>query len=199
MKYYVYFYIDKVDFRWYVFQIERLLGTRIEFQRKIFPTLLLLIFTLSCESFYRKASKRNVKSLTINRKKAISVACFWRVLLPLRNLPRRMCGRERNRRKQTARRTSNIPRLVRGIFHQNCSKSDLPRSRLNSLPSSYGFFFFFLICIAFVSFPLCRYVGTVKLLSRDYRLMCLNMRVPWTLKTQCFAFPTGNFAFYTAL
>ena len=59
-------------------------------------------------------------------------------------------------------------------------------------------FFFFLICIAFVSFPLCRYVGTVKLLSRDYRLMCLNMRVPWTLKTQCFAFPTGNFAFYTA-
>lgn len=139
------FYFEKVDFRWYVFQIEHLLGMRIEFQRKFYShtLLLLLIFTSSRGSFCRKATKRSVKSLTINRKKAISVACFWRVLLPLRNLPRRMWERERNRRKRTVRRTSNILRLMRGIFHQNCSKSDLPRSRLNFLSSLYGFFFFF--------------------------------------------------------
>lgn len=62
----------------------------------------------------------------------------------------------------------------------------------------FKFRFFLLLCARarapenlyrFYQFFPPRHVSTVKLLSRDYRLMRLNMRVPReTFETQCFAF-----------
>ena len=83
--------------------------------------------------------------------------------------------------------TGNIPRLTCAIFHRNCSGSDLPSGRLNLCGPVYSALL--KICIAFISFPS---RARRKPLSRDYRLICLNMRVPRTCwKHNVLYFPSG--------
>lgn len=69
------FYFEKVDFKRYVFQIEHLLGTRIEFQRKFYSHVAVTHFHAILWKFLSKSDQKEGKKFNDKQKEG-NIGCL---------------------------------------------------------------------------------------------------------------------------